>query len=61
MQRPFLTETQVHPSIRDRIGAPNETLAEVQSAVKDAVREAVEEAVQSVMREVTDGQEPSGK
>ena len=34
MQRPVLTETEIHSSIRDRVGAPNEALAEVQSAVK---------------------------
>jgi monothiol glutaredoxin len=34
MQRPILTEAEIHSSIRDRVGAPNEALAEVQSAVK---------------------------
>jgi monothiol glutaredoxin len=33
MQRPVLNEDRVHPSIRERLGAPNATLAEVQSAV----------------------------
>jgi glutaredoxin-related protein len=34
MKRPILDEAQTHPTIRERLGSPNETLAEVQNALK---------------------------
>ncbi|HEX4338837.1 MAG TPA: glutaredoxin domain-containing protein [Polyangiaceae bacterium] len=33
MQRPVLEESRIHPAIRDKVGAADATLAEVQSAI----------------------------